>query len=174
MITRVFGRRGGEGTRKLVAAELAVTGVAHTGDDVAAFIQVRVHGADENFDVGLGAGELAETFRGGEKAELFDAGDAPLFKALDGNGGGAAGGEHGIDKESNVNGLVVGEFVVIFDGFKGAFVAKEAEVEYAGVGRSSRSPSTIPSPARRTGTRPILPMGRAPKVRARGVVTGTR
>ncbi len=82
----------------------------------------------------MGACELAKTFGGGEEAELFDAGDAPLFEALDGGGGGAAGGEHGVEEEGDVNGFVVGEFVVIFDGFKGAFVAEKAEVEDAGVG----------------------------------------
>lgn len=133
MITPASCRCGGAARRILVATELAVTGIADAGNDVTAFVQAGIHGSDENLNIRMGAGELPDAFGCGEEAELFDATNAPSFQAFYRDRRRTAGGKHGVENKSDTGWIVVGEFVVVFDGLEGAFVAKQAEVKHAGV-----------------------------------------
>ena len=79
---------------------------------------------------------------------------APRLEDVDRRGGRSAGREHRIEHEAQVDGGRVGQLVVVLDRSQRPLVAEQAEVPDLAVGISSSIASTMPSPARRIGTRP--------------------
>src|ERR1017187_9874001 len=86
-----------EQSRWLLATELAVAGIAHTGHDVAAFVEVSIDGAEVNLHVVMRLGKFLDAFGRGEQAEVLDLLDAPLLKPRDGHARGTARGQHRVE-----------------------------------------------------------------------------
>src|SRR5207249_4334075 len=79
-------------------------------------------------NVGVRARKGAHPFRCGDKADVFDPFRAPLLQDVDGLGRRAAGREHGVQHETNLNGRRRWELVVVRDRPERALVTEEPDV----------------------------------------------
>jgi len=109
-------------------AELAVAGITEAGHDVALLVELPIQGRAVDLHVRMRLGDGPHTLRRGDQVDELDPHRTPSLQDLDRRGGGAAGREHRVEDEAEVDVRRRGKLVVVLDRAEGALVAEEAEV----------------------------------------------
>ena len=98
-------------------------------------VETLVNGGHVDVHVGVVAADNGDALGGGDDVHQGDVPAAVLLDEVDGRGGGAAGGQHGVHDDNGAFGDVVGHLAVVFDGLVGVGVPEKADVAHAGGGK---------------------------------------
>src|SRR5438874_5408723 len=112
----------------LTRPELAVAGIAETGDDVTLVVEALVEGGDVDRNIGVRARERAHPLRRRDDPDVLDPLRSPLLEDVDGRGRGSAGREHWIEDEADLNGRRRRQLVVVLYRPQGVLAADKPDV----------------------------------------------
>src|SRR5688572_704596 len=116
---------------RVAGPELAIAGVAEPGHDVALLVEPAIERRAVDLDIRMRGLDRCDPFGRGDQVDELDADrldGAPALQNVDRRGGRAAGGEHRVEDEAQVDRRRVGQLVVVLDRAERALVAEQAEM----------------------------------------------
>ena len=105
------------------------------GHDVALVVELAVERRAVDRDIRVGSADRLDAFRRGDQVDQLDPDrldGAPFLEHLDGGRGRAAGRQHRVEDQAQVDGRRVGQLVVVLDRAERPFVAEQPEMPHLG------------------------------------------